>query len=102
MEKDGFLTVFYYCMIGSTFLLLFRLIFVKTENVLYELHLLFLTFSMVSQIAGAGKQKNNIIIPVIGIVGIKFVISSAGKLYPGLPGLKNIDGLKVRKIASHL
>ena len=57
---------------------------------------------MVSQIAGAGKQKNNIIIPVIGIVGIKFVISSAGKLYPGLPGLKNIDGLKVRKIASHL
>jgi hypothetical protein len=60
---------------------------------------------MVSQIARAisvaGKQENNSIIPVVHIVGIKFDIISAGKLYPGLPGLKNIVGLETRKITSH-
>jgi hypothetical protein len=34
-------------------------------------------------ISGANKQKNNIINPVFSRVGIKFVIISPGKLYPG-------------------
>lgn len=44
-------------------------------------------FSMSAQIAeafsGADKQKNNRIKPLFDRVGIKFVIISAGKLYPG-------------------
>ena len=53
-------------------------------------------------VSQAGKQKNVIITPGIFKVGIKFVIISAGKLYPGKFEIKNIHGLMQKEIASHL
>lgn len=45
-------------------------------------------FSMFAKIAGAGKQKNNIIMTVTSRVGIKFDIISVEKIYPGQSRIK--------------
>jgi hypothetical protein len=63
-------------------------------------------FSMYAQIAGAvskaGKQKFNAANPCFSQVGIKFVIISPGKLYPGKFVLKNIHGQRQKEVTSHL
>jgi hypothetical protein len=61
---------------------------------------------MYAQVAEAisrgSKQENNIGDPLFHRVGIKFDNISAGKLYPGIFGIKKIQGLRQKEVTSHL
>ncbi len=46
---------------------------------------------MTAAVFRADKQKNNIIMPAIRRVGIKFDMISAGKLYPGILVIKTFS-----------
>jgi len=50
----------------------------------------------------AALQKNDISNPQLSVVGINFANILAGNLYPETGSYKNTEGLRQKKVASHL